>query len=155
MIEFTFAGVDQSVRRLLTIAERFPKRAEAALRHEAEVIRTRSMRLVPVNLSALKNSALVTPDVDGLDIRMVISYGGLASAYALSVHEHPSKFDPPSWEGKGVEDIQSVRGGVPWSLDGRGPKYLERPLMAASDGMAERLAKRLRLDGAEETEGDA
>lgn len=71
--------------------------------------------------------------------------GGLV--ISNSVHEHPSSISPPSWEGKAIEEIESVRAGQPWVAEGsgRGPKYLERPLNAALPGMAGRIAEKMRV----------
>lgn len=99
---------------------------------------------VPVDLGTLRASGTVKPvKRSGTNYSVTLYYGGPSAPYALAVHEHPSEHSPPSWRGKGVEDILAVRTRIPWSLDGRGPKYLERPLLQAMDGMAERLGARI------------
>lgn len=140
-------GGKAMLAKLARIEAKFPDRTEGALRIEAEYIRTDSVQnYVPKNLSALAGAIHVQPPTrNGNDIEVKIVAGGPSAPYALSVHEHPSEHSPPSWQGKGVEDILSVRGRKPWSLDEgqRGPKYLERPLNKRVKGMAERIAAKL------------
>lgn len=129
-------------------------RAKTALRGEAETIMTRSKReFVPVDEGTLRSSGHVQDPVRrGKEVSVTMAYGGAASPYALAVHEHPSKFSPPSWEGKGVtggvqgRDAQGrfTSGRVTFNPEGRGPKYLERPFRQQQKGMAQRLAAKIR-----------
>jgi hypothetical protein len=80
---------------------------------------------------------VVGPERDGRTVRVRLVYGGPAAAYALPVHEHPSRSSPPSWRG----------GGVTFHPAGRGPKYLERPLFEELRTMAQDMAADLALDG--------
>lgn len=51
-------------------------------------IMTRSKRLVPVDLGALKGSGYVTlPEVSGSTIKVELGYGGPAKDYAVKQHE--------------------------------------------------------------------
>jgi len=144
---FKLTGQAEMMAKLRRIAAEMPNKVGAALYMEANLIMTRAKReFVPVNLGIL----LGTGDVDRYveepgGIYVLLHFGGPSAPYALAVHEHPSAFSPPSWEGKPIEGIHSVRTGEPWSLDGRGPKFLERPLMEAAEGLAGRLAKALHL----------
>lgn len=132
----TFKGQDAMNRKIQRIAARFPDKVEAALRIEAELVMTKSKRdFVPVDLGTLRASGFVeAPQRSGRAVSVVMGFGGPAAAYATAVHETPSGFDPPSWEGKTVQ----------FSPKGHGAKYLERPLMDAIPGMPERVAARLR-----------
>lgn len=141
MTSFELRGTKAMQRRIRVLASQFPNRVEQALRIEAELILTRSKRdFVPVDLGPLRASGFVH-DVErkGKELSVTLAFGGAAAPYAIAVHEHPSAHSPPSWEGKAISDIGK------WSEDGRGPKYLERPLMAAVAGMARRIAASLRL----------
>lgn len=129
---------DQMRRRLTEIAAAFPGRVVGAAYREGERIMTESKEHhVPVDLGDLRNSGHVQkPRREGHTIVIDLAYGGEAAAYALAVHETPSKHDPPSWVGKRVR----------FSPAGHGAKYLERPLMAAVPGMAKRIAEDLEFD---------
>jgi hypothetical protein len=137
---FEIKGTKAMQRKIERIARDFPNKVEQLLRIEAELVMTDSKKnFVPVDLGTLRSSGHVG-DVErsGRDLSVTLDYGGAAAPYALAVHEHPSASSPPSWEGKAVTDISN------WSVDGRGPKYLERPLMSAVAGMARRIAASLR-----------
>ncbi len=147
--------------KLRALIEDLRKRAESALYIEANAIMSRSKReFVPVDDGFLQGSGHVEEPVVDNDgsISVRLGYGGTAGAYALAIHEFPDGPIPPSWRGigpleqgsgtvKSVEDIKSVRTREPWSIGdtGHGPKYLERPLRDASEGMNERLAARMKL----------
>lgn len=124
--------MEQKLRRM---AAQFPSKVKRALRIEAELIKTDSQQnYVPVDLGTLRSSAQVSDaEIRGRDVEVSISYGGAASDYAAAVHEHVSEHSPPSWQGTDVQ----------FSPQGRGPKYLERPLMAAVRGMDGRIAARI------------
>lgn len=138
MAEFKMTGTRDVLGRLKKLSDRFPARAAAALYVEGEMVMTRSKRdFVPVDLGVLRNSGFVEkPVVEDKDVHVTLGYGGAASAYALAVHETPSGFDPPSWQGTKVN----------FKPAGRGPKYLERPLLDSVNGMAQRLAVRLKVE---------
>lgn len=138
---FELRGTKAMKRKIERIAEQFPNRVERALRVEAELVMTRSKKdLVPVDLGPLRSSGHVK-DVERRDkeLSVTLAFGDAAAPYAIAVHEHPSAFSPPSWEGKAISDIGK------WSEDGRGPKYLERAINEAIPGMARRIAASLRL----------
>ncbi len=57
--------------------------------------------------------------------------GDETTPYALAVHEHPSRFDPPTWEGV---EVNFTKGG---------PKFLERALKDHNDDYFENMRKKL------------
>ncbi len=139
-ISLTITGSEALVAELKRRGLDAKPAAAAALFQEAEdIMGTSKEEYVPTDDSILKNSGHVAqPDIDSDEISVAMGYGGAASAYALAVHEHLSEHSPPSWktaEAKG----RPVR----FHPSGRGPKYLERPLLAAASGMAGRLAGRM------------
>lgn len=143
---FVLEGEEEMVAKLRAIVADFPDKVVRALRWEAEQIMTKSKRAyVPVDLGVLKSSGHVEKaERKGKDVSVAMNYGGAAAPYALAIHEHPSPHSPPSWKGKGAEDLRSVRTGEQWSTaqeGGRGPKYLERPMNQATAGMAKRIAR--------------
>lgn len=137
-MSFELKGVKAMQRKLKRIADKTPDRMKAALRIEAELIMAKSKQEhVPVDLGTLRSSGFVNDaERKGKTVSVTMGYGGAASSYALSVHEAPSKHDPPSWKGKDVQ----------FSPEGRGAKYLETPLYEALEGMDKRIADRLDLE---------
>lgn len=118
--------------RLAHLATVAPEASARAVRREAEEIMADSKSLfVPVDQGTLAGSGGVAMTTTGDDVEATLSYGGSATDYAVVVHEHPSQYDPPSWVAAGK---------VTFSPAGRGPKFLERPFMAATVGMLERLS---------------
>jgi len=115
--------------------------ATAALVAEAEAIMADSKEhFVPVDEGVLRGSGHVTPpEQRGSEIVVTLAYGGAASAYALAVHEHPSAHSPRSWQA-----AEAAGHGVHFSPAGTGPGYLEIPVSLAADGLADRIAARIR-----------
>lgn len=136
---FKLEGVNEMRAKLQRIAGDFPRRIEQALNVEAEEIMTISKRdYVPVDLGALRSSGKVeSVKRVGTEVSVSMQYGDTAAPYALTVHEHGGDMarDPPSWRGTQVTFHPS----------GRGPKYLEIPLMQRVAGMAQRVANKLKL----------
>lgn len=134
---FKLDGTRAMADRLRRLAVDFPREINQAVTVDAEETMTISKRdHVPVDLGPLRASGKVLPaERKGRDVRVVLQFGDNAAPYALTVHEHPSRHDPPSWRG-----VQ-----VTFSPSGRGPKYLEIPLMERTRGMRERIARRLKL----------
>lgn len=141
--EFKLKGVREMQERIRAITAAHAGKVDRALKLEAEAVKTTMLRkTVPVDANALRSSIRVGEvQRSGNDASVAITAGDSSAPYALAVHEHPSEHSPPSWQGKAIEEILSVRDRKPWSQDGRGPKYLERPLNAAIPGMAERIAR--------------
>jgi len=134
MPKFTLTGVKKMQQRIRQIADEQRLKQKQFIRLEAEGVATNSKQnFVPVDLSVLMNSIQVG-DVEekGNTLQVAISAGGPAIDYAVAVHEHPSGFSPPSWK---------AASSVTFSPSGRGPKYLERPLLNAVKGMSRRLAE--------------
>ena len=98
---------------------------------------TKSKRdFVPVDLGNLRSSGHVEdPEFTRASVSVRLVYGGPSAPYALAVHEHPSDSSPPSWR----------EGDVEFHPSGRGPKYLERPLLEAIPGLPVRLARRMQI----------
>lgn len=140
---FELSGLDSMQRAIDHLAHEFQSRVNAAIQSEADAIMARSKaEFVPVDTGALRDSGrvgdIVHTGTDGDTTSISLSYGDEQTApYATAIHEHPSRSDPPSW--KGVQ--------VTFSPEGRGPKYLERPLRDAASTMDRRLADKLKLGG--------
>ena len=132
-ITFTMEGLDKLTKRLDKSGKLSPQAMAGPLKLEAELIMTKAKRLTPVDLGTLRSSGHVKkPVVTRKTAKVLLGFGGAASAYALAVHEHPSRHSPSSW-----------RGGV--SFTSGGPKYLERPVKEARKGFGRRVARHLDL----------
>ncbi len=126
---------EKAVRTQLTLlAARMPEAMERALRAEAELIRTHSMRLTPVKTGTLKDSHFVTSrqTIDGPEA--TIGVGGPAAGYAIYVHEVP----PPGGPTAGaVSGTARHKAPTQW-------KFLETAANHAVDsGLLLRLAGRM------------
>lgn len=126
------------IKELERLERKIYKGVRDGLIAEGEEILYRSQHeFVPIDEGDLFNSAQMTVVEEGQDIdklEVVLSYGDeKTGAYALAVHESPSGYDPPTWKGKEVQ------------FDTGGPKYLEKPLLEAADGMIERIASKVKL----------
>lgn len=135
---FKVRGAATMARKIRGIAKAHPDKVLRALYLEAELVLTDAKRhYVPIDLGTLRNSGYVAPpEREGTKISIRFGFGGAASAYAIAVHETPSKYDPQSWKGKTIR----------FQRKGRGPKYLEKPLKEALKGMAQRIADRIKLE---------
>lgn len=126
------------LKELARIQENIYKGVRDGVVAEGEDILYRSQHeFVPIDEGDLFNSGQITVVEEGQDIdklEVVLSYGDeKTGAYALTVHETPSGYDPPTWKGKEVQ------------FETGGPQYLSRPLLEAENGMIERIASHVKL----------
>lgn len=148
MPEFSLRGVSDMRSKLTDISREKRDKLSTAAEEEAEAIVSRSRdEFVPVKegelrdtIRAVKGSLSQGRDTlgqftSGSDIEVIITAGNENTPQALAVHEHPSRHDPSSWEGVQVQFHPS----------GRGPKFLERPLLDAVSGMAERAGRKVAI----------
>lgn len=117
-LEIELLGVAEVQLELARLAANAKPLAAQALYLEAERIMAQSKTEVPVgDTGNLRSSGNVLPpsiDADGVEVKL--GYGGAAEAYAVVQHEN-----------------------LTYRHTVGGPKFLERPLMDAARGMAERL----------------
>ena len=133
-------GLDKMEAKIERIARNIPNEAARVLYLRCEHVMTRSKQeFVPVaevRGGTLRASGHVwPPEIHGRKITCTMSYGGPADAYAVAIHEHLSQYSPPSWQKAMTEGD-----GVQFHPEGRGPKYLEIPLMEEAGTAAEDLA---------------
>ena len=133
-VSFKLTGVERMLAALARIEAQMIDDVLIALREEAEDVMRRSItEFIPIDESTLKDSGFVNDVVRrGNDLSVTMGFGQDASAHALATHETPSQYDPRSWKGK---TVKFKRGGR---------KYLERPLMEATQGMGGRIANKVR-----------
>ena len=128
-MSFTLIGVIAYQQRLIVESNKLVANVYKALRQEGDdILKDSIQNYVPEDTRALKNTGKVEgPDAQG---EVTISFSG---PNALSIHEHPGNFDPPTWIGKTI------------TFTVGGPKYLERPMRIASTGMARRIAAKVKV----------
>ena len=112
-------GSEELQAALRQAGTRGPAALEAALYAEGLQIFAASQAVVPVDTGILRGSGVVEAARDG---SVLIGYGGPATPYALTVHE----------------DLEARH------KEGKTAKYLEAPFTSALQGMAQRLADRVR-----------
>lgn len=145
MADFELTGISEINRRLKDIEKSMRDNLSTALEIEMQerVVDRAKNEFVPVGLGELKDSIrLVKAKVEqgrtetgqyteGADLVVRVIAGGPGIDHAVSVHETPSQYDPPTWQGKDVK----FRVG--------GSKYLERPLFEAENGLLERIGSKV------------
>lgn len=147
-VKLEVKGLEQMTARLKALATVAPKAAGAALFREGERIMTNAKERTPVDTGALKNSGHVTlPEVTLGGIQVILGFGGPAGignqgktndkdvGYAVYVHEdltasHEKKLSKKEAAKRGVE-----RGDIGEA------KFLEKAILAAMPGFAERVAE--------------
>lgn len=123
-----FLGSSYLLAKFEKMRDDVPKELDRALYREAQLIFRASQKIVPVDTGVLRSSGVVEKPVNH---EVIIGYGGAAAPYAFYVHEDP--------EAK--------------HKSGKSYKYLEIPLMAATQGMSERLAEACRKASEGESSG--
>ncbi len=146
MAEFTLRGVADLKHNLTDISRDTKSNLSTAATEEAESIAERSrnefvptdtgnlastIRVVSGDLSQGRNELGQFTSGSAIEVRIVA--GDETTPQALAIHEHPSSFDPPSWEGVNVQ----------FQPSGRGSKYLQRPLDESIGGMTERMGDKI------------
>lgn len=121
-IEFTYEGADKVRERLVSLVRQFPDICLDALREEAEIEKTESMRRTPVDTGALRSSHLVMLYKRSDELGARIGVGGTAAPYALIVHEDEEVFHKVGQA-----------------------KFLESTIMESKRYMAQRLANRIKM----------
>lgn len=124
-MRFTLRGQRALRLALLRVRKRAPEIFGGALFVEGERIMKESKKIVPVDTGALRSSGHVkVPVLSGSRVSVTLAYGGSAAPYAVFVHEKANaRHRPPTrW------------------------KYLEEPFLAAREGMAMRIARRMRRE---------
>lgn len=144
-VSFSLKGADAMMEKLRAVSPRMRTRLLAAVRQEAEeIMQTSKDEYVPVDEGDLQASGRVDVEHDVDGVRATLSYGGgKLDGRALAIHEHPSKHSPPSWSRIRAKGGQFRK--VRFSPDGRGPKYLEKPIKDASGGYLSRIGSRLQF----------
>lgn len=146
-LEFTISGKEQLMKTMQSLGAKGPKIMGKALWKEGMRILPIAKGLVPIDKSALINSGHVTePLVTPTGAEVTIGFGGSSVKYAAAVHEGSRPHFPPvgplkEWAVRhGMPESAGYAIAVKISREGTQPiKYLERPLLEAVGGMADRL----------------
>ena len=139
MVTVALKGIHQMMESLKNATENIRETAAAALFIEGNIEMTESKHRCPlakVDGGVLRSSGQVSdPIINGNNIKVILSYGGAASDYAIAVHEHLSVHSPYSWR------IAELEGdGVSWHTPGTGPKFLESVLNESESSMLDRVS---------------
>lgn len=148
-------GVDDLKRALARAGALAIPALSAAMVEEQEKVIADAVELAPSDFGTLRGSGTVLPPEIGLhEVTVVAGFGGAAAPYVVAVHEHLSEYSPPSWqiaEGasqsveSGAFESQGGSGGVSFSPQGTGPKFLERPFLERAPRIYANLALGVRL----------
>ena len=122
IVTLSVTGVDPLEALVAAVPDRANRLLSAALWEEANSILNESLGLVPVRRGILRASAdIALPKITRTSVEVEFGYGGAASDYDVVQHEATDYRHAP----------------------GRGPKFLERPALAAAANLDRRLAARL------------
>lgn len=149
MATFTLAGFDSLEARLRDLPREIRQNSREALLDEGnETVQIIQAEFVPVSIESdagkLRDSVHVEEGgtgvtqgrteggqfTEGADVSISIVAGGEGIEYAVPVHENPSEYDPPTWQGVAIQ----------WTKPGTGPGFISRPLSDRSKGLASRVA---------------
>lgn len=147
MATLTLDGVSALNRRIREIEKSLRDSLSTAMEEEMEqkVAERARNEFVPVGLGKLRDSIHVEKArveqgrtetgqyTERADLVVRVVAGSPDIDHAVSVHETPSEYDPPTWRGV---DVKFKVGGA---------KYIEKPLLEAENGLAERLAGKMKL----------
>lgn len=104
-ISMEIIGLKEMLKNLVDAGDRGKKAVGAGLYLEANNIIADSLREVPVDLGALKNSRYATlPNVSGANVTVEIGYGGSAKEYAVIIHERTDYKHPEGGKAKYLQD---------------------------------------------------
>jgi hypothetical protein len=108
-MEFSLEGTVEAERLLEEIArEAIPVGLQSLMRSAEQVMTRSKNEFCPVDTGALRATGMVSSEVQGNVVNVILGYGGSALDYAVVVHETNRKY----------------RGGKSW-------KYLQIPLQEA------------------------
>jgi hypothetical protein len=147
MAELTLTGISALQTRLRDIDRSIRDQMSQAMERDMEerVAERARNEFVPVAEGELRDSIRVESArveqgrtetgqwTEGADLVVRVVAGGPNIEHTIAVHETPSEYDPPSWEGKVVQFTTG------------GHKYVERPLLEAENGMVQRIAEEVKL----------
>ena len=132
MSTFKVTGIDKVSNALRALAKSVPEQAAQALNAVAEETMTDAKMRTPVDTGNLRRTGKVHQHATPRRLSAGLSFG---TEYALPVHEHPSKYSPPSWKA-----AEASGSGVHFSPSGTGPKFLENAIKFTAMFFEERIA---------------
>jgi hypothetical protein len=113
-------GQPKLIQALIAAGRFAPQALGQALYEEGSMAFKQSQKEVPVRKGYLKNSGRITLEQAGGDVEVTITYGSAAADYAAPVHDLNKNY----------------RNGRKWH-------YVADPVKARTNGMDQRLAKRI------------
>lgn len=147
MPSIQLTGIEQLKTRLKSISTQMKSNANNITKNIAEVIAAQAKEYCPEDTGRLVDTIRVE-DSTGVKqgrntlgqftseavAQVSILAGDETTPHALAVHEYPSRFNPPTWEGV---EVNFTKGG---------PKFLERALKDHQDNFFETMRKKLMRD---------
>lgn len=141
-VSFKVTGGKEMAQTLKAASVEHKRKVRAALYVWTELLVTNIKdNYVPVRDGILKSSVKATLPQEEDGVIFVIIYAGDASSpSAIAVHEHLSEHSPESWKVKEANGRHVV-----FHPAGRGPKFVQTPLLIESSSLAEFIAKELQI----------
>lgn len=131
------AGWTQLQANLRRFTSRYSERQRLTVRRTMQRVLDRAKdEFVPVDEQELKDSGKLLVSEKGFSATIVFS-----ARHAIPVHEHLSQHSPYSWR-----VAESSGAGVRFHPAGRGPKYVEKPLMEEVPKLPKLMQDDLRVE---------
>jgi hypothetical protein len=138
-------GVEKLQKRLKEISTQMKTNSSSITHDVAEVIKSQAIEYCPEDTGRLASTIRIEDSTTGVKqgrntlgqftseavAQVSILAGDETTPHALAVHEYPSRFNPPTWEGT---EVHFTKGG---------PKFLERALKDHQDNFFETMRKKL------------
>lgn len=145
MPSIQLTGIEKLQRRIKDISTQIKSNANNITHEIAEVIQNQAKEYCPEDTGRLADTIRIGEGGTGVKqgrntlgqftseavADVAILAGDETTPHALAVHEYPSRFNPPSWEGK---EVHFRKGG---------PKFLERALKDHQDNFFETMRRKL------------
>ncbi len=146
MAAIRIEGIDDVLAAINRGEKAVVKAAKIAVTEVATDVARRADELVPFDEGTLRNSQIVDlPTTARSRIEATIAYGGPAAPYAVVQHEDVTLWHPPKPPGKSKVGKRQGTGPVEPG-GGRGPKYLEHPLLEKEKTFGDEIVKAVKRE---------
>ena len=104
-------GIDKVLKANGAATGKLGKSLAEGLAQCAQILLNKSQKLVPVDTSALKDSAVIMNVGGGMEAVSTVSYGGSEAPYAFVVHARLDVYHAPPTQARYLSDaVNAVRG---------------------------------------------
>lgn len=133
---FKVSGTRETLEGIKSLVLERKRQARANLFNKGQdIIDDAKQNYVPVDEGDLRDTGKVTGhfggNQHGNQYAISLSFGDESTPQAIAIHEYPSESNPPSWEGVDVQ----------FKPEGRGHKYLEKPLYKALPNLLDDISE--------------